>query len=48
MRKIAIAIMVLFIGSAINWPTTVKDVKKKIYEKYAVKWKKTFCFNQKT
>jgi hypothetical protein len=48
MRKIVIAIIVLFIGSAMNSPKTGKDVIKIMHEKYAGKWYKTFSFNQTT
>jgi hypothetical protein len=38
MRKIVIAIIVLFIGSAMNSPKTGKDVIKIMHEKYAGKF----------
>jgi hypothetical protein len=48
MRKVAIAIVVLLMGSAMNAPKTGKDVIKTMYEKYGGKWYKTFSFNQTT
>lgn len=48
MKKLFIAIVILFIASSFINPPSSKEILKKMHDRYAGKWYKIFSFNQTT